>query len=939
MSPQNFARLKSVVEAGLVLSAGERETLIETLPDEESRREARAWLEACEKVSDEASDFLAVPIAHVGDLDPDGTGFGLPADGPEGGGDGFPAEMEPEAPERLGVWRIDRKIGAGGMGAVYEAFRDDGLFEQRVAVKVMRTSHPRFRSQLEQERAIIARLNHPGIARLYDGGNTEDGRPYLILEYVEGKPVDVYCTEHALTLTERLRLGRQICLAVHHAHQNLIVHRDIKPTNVLVTSDGLVKLLDFGIAKVLDTAADPDQGARTSVRMFTPDYASPEQVRGLSVTTASDVYSLGVLIYRLVTGQSPYAVGPDEPYEFDRAVCEVDPMLPSQAVTLSAAGSVQSGGASSAPPDAHPRLLRGDIDRILLKALEKDPQDRYASARELAEDLERRIANRPVLAHADGLGYRLSRFYRRNRVASRVAAVVLVAAVMLLYGTFRLVREVRRSQSAYEFSVEQLDILDPNDPSQEQTTRALLDRNVEQARIRLKAQPYQLAEYLAKAGRIYHRNGLVQHAVDVQLQALVLLEKGGPELSDLRAGIQYAIGNAYLDAGMLAEAADYHQRALDIRRSVRGESSFEVATSLAAFSRLYRQQGQFDAALESAQRAAEIAGRNMSAVEPEALVFKDLLAHALRESGRLDEAEYLFRENLRLRQQSGLASHPFTAENLNSLALVLDDKYVRTGDRVFLLEADELMARAIGVAQARLRDGHPVVANALHARGVVNARMGRYEEAESYHREALRIYREFVDIEHPALSRVTFDLAFALRGQGREEESLDMLREALRLSVARFGLLHRQTGHHAYELSLALTGVDTLQALAHGREALDVFRYVYPPGDAETMKAVMQVAKLEMLLGRPDRAEPLLREALEERVSVLEPGHWRIGSSQSLLGECLLLQGKREEAEPLLRGGYEILRAARGEEDEKAQEARRRVEELARRRPPTQPAS
>src|SRR5262245_45542230 len=350
-------------------------------------------------------------------------------------------------PDRIGPYRVERSLGRGGMGAVYLAERDDAGFRQTVAIKVVRRGLDGdfILRRFETERQILAALEHPGIARLYDGGTTADGRPYFVMEYVRGQGLLAYCDSRGLAVGERLGLFRRICAAVQFAHQNLVVHRDLKPSNVIVTAEGEPKLLDFGLAKLL-APGSPDDSCTTMVtalRLMTPEYASPEQVRGERVTTASDVYSLGVILYELLTGYRPYRLERHSTAELERAVLEQDPPAPSTAVrgretpssTDGEAGPTRAlrkvGAPRIVPPARLRRLLRGDLDNIVLKALSKDPARRYASAAELADDLGRYLEGLPVRARPLGRAYRAAKFVRRHRVGMAAATA---AAISLLAG-------------------------------------------------------------------------------------------------------------------------------------------------------------------------------------------------------------------------------------------------------------------------------------------------------------------------------------------------------------------------------------------------------------------------------------------------------------------------------------------------------------------------
>jgi non-specific serine/threonine protein kinase/serine/threonine-protein kinase len=344
----------------------------------------------------------------------------------------------------VGAYRIERELGRGGMGAVFLARRADDEYEKQVAVKLIHggPADSLVTQRFLAERQILAGLDHPNIARLVDGGATSDGSPYLVMDYIEGLPLDEYCDARGLHVTARLRLFCEVCAAVQYAHRNLVVHRDLKPSNILVTPDGTPKLLDFGIAKLLDPmGAHTRTATATAARAMTPQYASPEQVRGESVTTASDIYSLGVLLYELLTGRHPYSFKTMLPTEVERVICETDPERPSAVVTRAAARAVRRDAPLNDPtpesvsrargerPEELRRSLRGDLDAIVLMAMRKEPHRRYASVAQFADDIRRHLEGHPVLAHADTFSYRAAKFVRRHKAGVAAAALVLLTLV------------------------------------------------------------------------------------------------------------------------------------------------------------------------------------------------------------------------------------------------------------------------------------------------------------------------------------------------------------------------------------------------------------------------------------------------------------------------------------------------------------------------------
>src|ERR1035437_7164266 len=382
MTPDTWSKVKEVLDACLDLDPPQwAGYLDEACP---GAPEVRAEVESLLASHERLGDFIAHPVLR-----------------------------ESFVGERLGHWKILADIGEGGMSRVCLAERDDGQLEQRVAVKILKRGMDTdlILRHFQMERQILAGMRHPHISRLLDAGVTPGGRPFFVMEHIEGEPIDDYVVAKKLSPPERLKLFQQVCSAVHYAHQRLVVHRDIKPSNILVSSGGIATLLDFGIATIL--SAEPALGTLTAAQMLTPDYASPEQIRGEPVTTSSDVYSLGVLLYRLLSGRNPYGLRTTTPHELARAICEREPEAPSTVAC-----------------NENPRTLSGDLDNIVLKALEKDPQQRYSSAEQFSQDIHRYLEGRPILARPHTWSYRASKFVTRNKLAVAASAVM----VLLLAG-------------------------------------------------------------------------------------------------------------------------------------------------------------------------------------------------------------------------------------------------------------------------------------------------------------------------------------------------------------------------------------------------------------------------------------------------------------------------------------------------------------------------
>jgi serine/threonine protein kinase/tetratricopeptide (TPR) repeat protein len=437
MTPERWKEIKAVLGQALELEPSQRAAYMDQAGAKDPS--LRAEVDRLLAADQNAGDFFCETMTQL-------------VAGPESGV-GIPSRIG----QRIGAYKIVEAIGEGGMGTVYRAVRDDAQYKKEVAIKLIHTGQDSafILSRFRNERQILASLDHPNIARLLDGGTTDDGAPYFVMELIEGQAVDEYCDHRRLSTRDRLRVFLQICAAVQFAHQRLVIHRDIKPGNILVGADGAPKLLDFGIAKLLDTAAGGEDATMTVFRALTPGYASPEQIKGEPITTASDVYSLGVVLYELMTGRSPYKVTSRAPHELARAVCETEPERPSTVMakgivegetflpeTSASAKAVRRGSAGKLRRD-----LRGDLDNIVLMALRKEPERRYPSVEQFAEDIRRHLSNLPVVASKSTISYRTGKFVSRHKAGVLAAVIVGLTVIAGIVATLREAR-IARQQAA-----------------------------------------------------------------------------------------------------------------------------------------------------------------------------------------------------------------------------------------------------------------------------------------------------------------------------------------------------------------------------------------------------------------------------------------------------------------------------------------------------------
>ena len=657
----------------------------------------------------------------------------------------------------LGAYRLISRLGEGGTGSVWLAERCDGRFEGQAAVKLLnislvgRAGEERFR----REGNILARLRHPRIAHLIDAGVSTAGQPYLVLEHVNGQSIDEYCEARTLSIHARLRLVLDVLDAVAHAHANLIVHRDIKPANVLVSTDGEVKLLDFGIAKLMaresgwGSATNGDQLTREGGAVLTPQYAAPEQLSGGVVTTASDVYALGVLLYILLTGRHPVGAADSSPATLIKAIVEDEPPRPSDAVDS---------------PKLN-RALRGDLDTIVGKALKKNAAERYPSVTAMADDLRRVLRSEPISARPDTLGYRVTRFVQRHAagVAAFAAGVLVLAGLIAVYTT-RLATERDRAQREAAKAVKVSEMLmglltsadpyAPRDASGEPTVRALLDAGARQVQTDLVTEPDIQAQLLATMGRTYRRLGLYDKAQQLLERALVSGQQAfGPEHVRVAETLQI-LGVVLADKGDYAGAARRLEQALAMQRRLLGGAHADIAVTLSELGRVYQDEGQNQRAEPLHREALEMRRTLLGEEDRETAVSLNDLASVLRLNGDLSGAETLVRQSLAINRKTRGDDHPNTATTLHDLALIVAAR----GDYP---SAESMLRQALVTQRKALGNKHAVIAATYNSLSRVLFEQGRYEEAVFALQDALKIAGPALGPDHQLVAIYTINLGAA----------------------------------------------------------------------------------------------------------------------------------------------------------------------------------
>ena len=950
MSSDRWSAVEAALDRVLDAPAHERARVLDQVcgVDAELRKEVEAFLAAGER-----------PVF----FDTDAASYAAPAFLPEDSGEDTPL------PERLGKYRLVRKIGAGGMSRVFLAEREGDEFHQKVAVKLLRAvglgldeGGARFRA----ERQILASLEHPSIARVFDGGTTEAGLPYLVMEYVDGRPITTVCRERGLALGQRLELFERVCDAVAFAHSHLVVHRDLKPSNILVTEDLRVKLLDFGIAKLLDPTSIQLQDApltRTGLFLLTPEYAAPEQLRGEAVTTATDVYALGVLLYELLTTRRPrlHEPGPADTGSFAHAAGE-----PSKPSTVVATGRTADGGETT----IRSRDLAGDLDTIVLKALREEPEDRYRSVDDLEDDLRRYRQGRPIEARPATLRYRVRKFVARNRLG--VAAGVIVAGALALgaAGTLWQARqareEARRAQAVGDFLVELFEGADPElRPGESITALELLEGGADRldslaagpaVRVDLKRVLGQLfgkigetdraaallrsAHLEAQAklgaahaltdetrvalGRRLGRTGDPAEAQEILRAALeTARDEGRPplELADRMTWLAQALvaGNAFDEAeSLLLEA-------IAIREREAGPDSPALGDELLTLGRIELQRESFAAAKKAFSEVAEVRERHLGVDHADvarALWELSMVHGAVEEFA---EAEAVIRRVLSIRRALYPAGHPNIARTLGQLANILT-----AANR--LDEAEALFAEAIEAWQERFGRSRIDLAEIYANAGVLAYRRGDLTAAAELTGQALAVYRAvFSGEDHSLVASCLHNLGIIERDRGNSELALALLSEGLEIRRRLFD------GSHMF-VALSLGGVASLErdlgdlaaAEALARESETIFLEKLGAESPRLAEARMLLASVLVQQGGVTEAQALLESALAILSRHYPDTDVRVAETHLWLGVALARLDRAREARPRLETAHANLLAALGPKAPATLRAREELRRLAR---------
>ncbi|HKU15383.1 MAG TPA: serine/threonine-protein kinase [Steroidobacteraceae bacterium] len=802
--------------------------------------------------------------------------------------------------QRLGPYRIVRKLGSGGMGDVYLAERADDEYQQQVAIKLVRSGvfSRQVQGRLRMERQILATLQHPNIARLLDGGRAPDGTPYLVMEYIDGEPIDVYCDRRRLSIEERIGLVRTVCAAVHYAHQNLIVHRDLKPNNILITPQGVPKLLDFGIAKLLDTRQSAQTLAVTHAeyRVMTPAHASPEQVRGDTITTASDIYVLGVLLYELLCGRRPFQLAGASLLEMERIICEQEAPSPSEMVARTSRESPELlTDIVACRSTTLPRLqkhLRGEIDSIVGMAMRKEVERRYSSAEQLAADLERHLDGKPVLASKDTWLYRTRKFVGRHKlaVAASTAAIVTLAAFATItfvqaqriaYERDVATAERSRAEQVSSFLVELFELSDPSRSRGNQVTaRELLDIGARRVNLGLTDQPETRATLLGTIGTVYQSLGLYSDSV-------TLLEEGlesririhGPRHPAVAVALR-ALGDALCDRGELAQCEARLNAALEMQRALLGPDSLEIAPTLTAQAKLAQLRGDFDTAERLYDQSLQSYRAHGKERTTDATSVMNELAGLYSYRGRHDRAETLYRAALDIDRQALGNDHPQIGMHLQNLAVALHEQ-------------------------------------------------GKLEEAAPLYQESMQILQRVLGERHPQTLDAAANYGRFLHRRGELARAEEILTNVVALDRQARGARHAFVAHDLVNLGMVRLDMQRApQAEQDFRAALDIYAETLPADHPYVASALVGLGRSMLEQQHLSEAEQTLRRAKAIAAKSFAADSPQLAAANSSLGRVLMAQRRMDEAAQLLRESYPILLQMQGENAVITQRTREAIAQL-----------
>ncbi|MBI5472382.1 MAG: serine/threonine protein kinase [Ignavibacteriae bacterium] len=761
----------------------------------------------------------------------------------------------------FGKYKIERLIARGGMGLVYLGVRDDEV-KQTAAVKIINpgVASGTVIKRFQAERQTLANLNHPNISRLLDGGVTEDGIQFLVMEYIDGIPIDDYCDNNRLNIKQRLHLFLKVASVVQFAHQNLVVHRDLKPRNILVTHDGEPKLLDFGIAKILTPEGESNETiTHKGAWNLTPDFASPEQIKGEPITTASDVYSLGIILYRLLTGHNPYRIESILHSDIRKIITQTDPSKPSEIIFQTIENesgeeriAINAESVSKTRESSLDRLhktLVGDLDNIISMSIRKEPQRRYASVDHFAEDIRRYLNDKPVTAHSDTFFYRSKKLIKRNKATAGFVSAISLIVILGIGGIIWQSRLTAQERDLAKLEAEKanrikslfLDMISAPDPRKDGSKVTVIDvvqKASQSMSLELAGHPQIEAELRGMLGHTYQNLGIYDSAETEFVKAHDLNKKLFGERSKDAAMSLKALGLVYQYKGDIEKTEQHFKQSLEMLKSVETEPSFETAIVLDAYGTLMSEKGEYQQAEELTKEALTIGESIKGPEDPKVAEIKNNLATSYNYLNKLDEADSLYRESLRVFRKHYGNFHVLVSSSLNNLAFI---NIYRKDHR----NALPLLLESLNIKRAILGEDHPDLILAYSNVGSTFFNINQYEKAEEFMKASVEVGLKNYDEDNISLSRSYMWYGRVFEASGKLDRAIYYLRKAYQIRKNKFGGKNNLTltSQHHYGKSLLHKG-NFVEAEKHLLESYEGLNETVGSKDDLTQKALASVVGL-----------------------------------------------------------------------------------------------
>ncbi|MFX0200511.1 MAG: tetratricopeptide repeat protein [Candidatus Hodarchaeota archaeon] len=825
-------------------------------------------------------------------------------------------------------YKLLEELGSGGMGVVYKAEQIKPV-KRSVALKIIKLGMDTRQvvARFETERQALAIMDHPNIAKVFDGGSTETGRPYFVMELVRGIPLTDYCDKHKLTTKERLELFLLVCQAVQHAHQKGVIHRDLKPSNILVVvqeDKPIPKIIDFGIAKATEhSLTERTLYTEQGQLIGTPEYMSPEQAEmsGLDVDTRTDIYSLGVILYELLVGVLPFdpkSLREAGFSEIQRIIRETDP--PKASTRLSCLGDTQTSIAEQrkTDPNSLKKELKGDLDWITVKAMAKDRIQRYASASELAADIGRYMRHEPVTAGRPSATYRIRKYIKRHKVGVAAAALIVIAIMVGITGTTigllkakkaekKAVEEAETAQQVSDFLVNLFEVSDPSEARGNTiTAREILDQGAKKIEVELAEQPVIQARLMKTIGSVFHNLGLYKEAKLLLERALKIRKQVlGSEAPEVADGLE-DLGNILNSLGEFEESQKFHEYALELREKIFGPEHSKVAGSLNNLANLFQDVGDYETAKPLYERVIDIWEKTEGPESTDLAAALNNFGLLLYETGNYEEARRMYERSLLIKEKILGEVHPDITDTLHNMGMLLAD----IGERQ---EARKYFERVISIDEKIFGPEHPHLANTLRSLGILFAQDGEFEQAHPIFERVIEIDKKAFGEEHARVGSDFANLGLLNSEMGNFVEARLLLEKGAMIKERTLGADHPLVANDKSNLAeLYVKLGDFEKALPLYERALAIRKKT--PGAEHPIVAITldELGHVLTKMGRSEKAEPLFEQALAIQEKALDPDHSDIAITLNNYAELLCEKKDYERAQSMLERALKINEKAFG---------------------------